>query len=37
MTPTIEGQFAMITSRLKGKNRCNWRKKEYAQLCVGAG
>ena len=37
MTPAVERQFAIITSRLEGKNGCNWREKEYAQLCVGAG
>ena len=30
-------QFAMVTSRLRGKNGCNWREREYAQLCVGTG
>ena len=37
MTPAIERQFAMMSSRLKGKNGCNWREREYVQLCVGVG
>ena len=37
MTLVVERQFAMITFRLKGKNECNWREREYAQLCVEAG
>jgi len=42
MTPTVERQYAMIspsmmTSRLKGKNWCNWREREYVQLCVEVG
>ena len=36
-TPSVERQFAMISSRLKGKNGCNWREREYAQLCVRDG
>ncbi|KAL0016160.1 hypothetical protein SO802_003229 [Lithocarpus litseifolius] len=33
------GREAVCHDKLKieGKNECNWREKEYAQLCVGAG
>ena len=37
MTLAVERQFVMMTSRLKGKNGCNWREREYAQLCAGSG
>ena len=35
--PAVERQFAIMTSRLKEKNGCNWREREYVKLCVWAG
>ena len=42
MTPTVEGQYAlmnsfMMTSRLEGKNGCNSREREYVKPCAEVG